>query len=77
MSKMILRFSDIEIEKLTFHCTKHLNDMDRINVEKVVISYANAFSYNEKKFKYLVGLRWGKKYIMYKTSKKEWICKKI
>ena len=55
MEKIILKFSDIEIEKQDFHQHKRPISIKNIDINKIVIS--NKVSTGKMGFKYFIGYR--------------------
>lgn len=55
MNKDIITFSDIEIEKRKFHCSKDSVDVKHVVIDKVAIS--NQVSFSKKYFKYFIGFK--------------------
>ena len=53
MSKEILTFGDIEIEKNKFYCTKRPNLLKDVDIEKVLVS--NKISFGEISYKFCNG----------------------
>lgn len=51
-SETILRFANINIEKLTFHCSKYQIDKEKVKTDKIVVS--NEFCGSEKSCKYFL-----------------------
>lgn len=52
MSKANLNFDNIEIKKSAFHSSKYLINIDKVNIEKKVIT--NKISYGKSGFKYCI-----------------------
>ena len=61
MSKEILKFNDIEIEKRKFHSFKSPTTVNDIDIDKITIS--NKFPCGKKGFKYFIGYKNDKKVI--------------
>ena len=55
MNKDIITFSDIEIEKRKFHCSKDSVDVKHVGIDKVTKS--NQVSFSKKYFKYFIGFK--------------------
>ena len=53
MSKEVLTFSDIEIEKNKFYCNKTSILLKDVDIEKVLVS--NKIPFGEKNYKYFIG----------------------
>ena len=53
MTKKILTFNKIRVNKKKFHVSKNSIDLMSVNVNKVVVS--DKFNHNEACFKYFIG----------------------
>ena len=53
MSKQILAFNDIEINKKDFHASKKTIPLNSVNTNNIVISYR--VKHNDDSYKYFVG----------------------
>ena len=53
MDKEILKFGDIEVEKMKFYLHKSPDSLKDVDIEKVLVS--NKISSSEKNYKYFIG----------------------
>ena len=53
MDKEILKFGDIEVEKMKFYLHKSPDPLKDVDIEKVLVS--NKISSSEKDYKYFIG----------------------
>ena len=63
MEKTIIKFGDIEIEKLKFHQHKSPILINNIDINKILVS--NKVSFGKRLFKYFIGFKDAKKLDLY------------
>ena len=63
MEKTIIKFGDIEIEKLKFHQHKSPISINNIDINKILVS--NKVSFGKRLFKYFIGFKDAKKLDLY------------
>ena len=57
MRRTIIKFGDIEIEKRKFHQHKRPISIINIDINKIIVSNKEIFTFGKKGFKYFIGYK--------------------